>query len=234
MQLKTLVDEISYKLGQYVFTEMYTLDNIIGEINDVIDDTGTYQIVRDFTFCKYDNINWSPFLAQTDVTAATYTMPRQIWRVINAWSVESNRRIPLNPVKYWDFSNRNNPGQPAHEYYTVGNTIYLSEAHDVVVEFCMSPAHHTSADYYSGAIMNIPDDFKWFLKDRALANMMPIFMSDGQLLADKYFEKSEIRIKRLADKYGRKLSNTQMTAAMPGKTLPQWRTARNPYTEERL
>ena len=57
MQLKTLVDEISYKLGQYVFTEMYTLDNIIGEINDVIDDTGTYQIVRDFTFCKYDNIN---------------------------------------------------------------------------------------------------------------------------------------------------------------------------------
>jgi len=69
------------------------------------------------------------------------------------------------------------------------------------------------------------------LKDRALANMMPIFMSDGQLLADKYFEKSEIRIKRLADKYGRKLSNTQMTAAMPGKTASTQR-IKNPYTEE--
>lgn len=232
LQLKPLVDEISKKLGQYVFTEMYDLDSIVWEINDCIDDVWLHQIVWDFSFSKYDNINWTVFLTQKDATASSYTMPRQIWFVINAWAIENNRKIPLEHRKYGDFDNRNNPTTNAYQYFRSWNTIYLSEAHDVIVELSMSPVHCTSADYYTWWTLILPDDFKWFMKDRVLANMMPIYLSDGQVLADKYFEKSEIRLKKLADKYWRAMSDHQVTVASPWKTPSNTRARINPYTEE--
>ena len=232
MQIKPVIDSINYKLGQYVFTEMYSLDNVVEEFNDSITDLWLYQIVWDFAYFRYDNINGTPFLPQTDAQATTYVMPRQIWWIVNAWAIVGNEKIPLTYKKYGDFSNWNRVWTPVYEYYFSGNTIYLSESNNIVVEFTMSPAQYTALDYTNNTTIVVPDDFKWYLKDRTLANMMPIYLSDGQTLADKYYEKSEMRIQRLAEKYGRKYANESVWVKIAGKTMPQKSTRKNIYTEE--
>jgi len=232
MQIKSVIDSINYKLGQYVFTEMYWLDNIMEEFWDAITDLSTYQIVWDFAYFRFDNINGTPFLTTTAPTAISYVMPRQIRSIINVRCIENNTKVPMTYKKYGDFSNWNNQWTKAYEYFFSGNTVYLSETHDIVMEFTMSPALYTALDYTNNTTSIIPDDFKWYLKDRTLANMMPIYLSDWQTLADKYLEKSEMRIQRLAEKYGRKYANDSVTAKVAWKTTPNRSMRKNVFTEE--
>jgi hypothetical protein len=234
MQLSFLVNRINYKLGQYVFTEMYGVDDIVDEIGDALVDLGTYSTTWDWMFSKYNNVSGTVFLAQTDVKAATYVMPRQIWDVISMYAVENWVKTPMTYVKYAQFANWNAPGQSVYQYYWSGNTIYLSEAHDIEMEFIMSPVTYTAADYTNNTVMNVPDDFKWYLKDMVLANMMPIYLSDWQTLADKYFQKAEIRAQKLANKYGKKYANQWVAAKAVWKGNAQQTSARNAMVEEQI
>jgi hypothetical protein len=71
--------------------------------------------------------------------------------------------------------------------------------------------------------MELPNDFIGVLKDIVLANMLPIYYSDWLAIADRYFQKSELRLQRLGSKYWRKYANKWFAVATPG----QWPTRTN-------
>ena len=100
MYVKSLVDSIQFKLGQYVFTEMFTLDNIVEEVNDCITDLSLYDAVWDWAFSKFDNKNGTIFIPGIVSKAVSYGLPRQIWSHIACYAIKNNEKIPMKYVQY--------------------------------------------------------------------------------------------------------------------------------------
>jgi hypothetical protein len=101
--------------------------------------------------------------------------------------------------------------------------IYLSEAHDIKVDFIQSPREYTLADVTANIDIELPSDFSGLLKDITLSNMLPLFYSDGIPLGDRYFQKSELRLQRLSTRYGKKYATasvgTKQTTQRPIRNL---------------
>ena len=201
MKLAYILQRINYKLWQYLFTQMYGIDDILDEVNNTIIDIYSYPIVWDFTVSHYDNV------ASAVPTANSYIMDQaQIWEVPDnaIVAIENWQEIPLQYVKMWSFTNWNTPAQKVYEYSFKWNTVYLSEAHDIKMDFVQSPREYTLADINNNVDIDLPSDFSGILKDITLSNMLPLYYSDGIPLGDRYFQKSELRLQRLSTKYGKK------------------------------
>jgi hypothetical protein len=110
MKLSYLINRINYKLGQYVFTEMYNQEDIIDEVNNALVDLHSYGIFRDFTIDKINNVE------ENVAKSNTYNTTNYIWDVVSLDSIENGEKIPCQLSKYGKFSNWNNSGLQAREY----------------------------------------------------------------------------------------------------------------------
>jgi hypothetical protein len=88
---------------------------------------------------------------------------------------------------------------------------------DIEMVYVTSPKIYTNSNEDLESEMYVPNDFLGPLKDMVLSNMLPIYMSDGIALADRYFQKAELRLQRLATKYGKKYANKGMAVSTPGQ-----------------
>lgn len=202
---------------------MYWKEDIIFELNNALVDLYTYNIYWDFVIKTFNNQIWDPTatIISPITTATSYTLNRNIRRIIDFKFFVDNleKKDGMNWYKkYGQFSNRNNTSLPVYEYTYSWNTITLSESNDIEVVYMVQPKTYTSKDYDDNVeIEDIPNDFQWVLTDMVMSNMTVIFLSDGAALSDRYFNKSETRMKRLAEKYGHKYANAWIWVVTPWK-----------------
>jgi hypothetical protein len=79
---------------------MFTLDNIIEEVNDCITDLSLYDTVWDWAFSKFDNTKGTIFIPGIVAKAASYDLPRQIWSHIACYAIKNNEKVPMTYKQY--------------------------------------------------------------------------------------------------------------------------------------
>ena len=93
INLNFIINRINYKLGQYLFTAMYGVDDILDELNNTVLDIYTYPVVRDFTVLNYNNTTVIPVPVPT---AASYTMDQsQIRDIVQIYIVENGEKTDI-------------------------------------------------------------------------------------------------------------------------------------------
>lgn len=195
MIIQDFMNNINTKLWQYSFTEMYWQGDIVSELHDALVDLYLYT-VWDFSVNIFNNINDS--VAKSSI----YQMTNQIFDIVSINAIEWWNKIPLTYQKFNRFSNWSNTSDIVYEYTWTWNTIYLSNQFDIEVIYQDAPKEYTLANVLEQ--LPCPHTFNWVLKNLVLSNMLPLYLSDWLSLWERYYQKAEIQMQRLASKYGKK------------------------------